>query len=113
MNISVIGSGYVGLVAATCFSQMGNAVTCVDIDELKIDNLKQGIIPIFEPGLEEMVRDNYEQGSLHFTCDIKLAVESSEVCFIAVGTPMGENGSADLQYVLSVAKNIGQYIDIV
>lgn len=110
MKISVIGTGYVGLVTGTCFSEMGNKVTCVDIDQKKIDNLKKGIIPIYEPGLEEMVLDNHKKGTLNFTTDIKEALENSTICFIAVGTPMGEDGSADLQYVLAVAKSIGQHM---
>lgn len=108
MKISVIGTGYVGLVSGTCFAQMGNSVTCVDIDESKIEKLKQGIIPIYEPGLEDMVIENYEKGTLNFTTDVKSAIENSLITFIAVGTPMGEDGSADLQYVLAVAKSIGQ-----
>jgi len=110
MKISVIGTGYVGLVSGTCFAQMGNSVTCVDIDEAKIEKLKQGIIPIYEPGLEEMVLENYEKKTLDFTTDVKSAVANSLITFIAVGTPMGEDGSADLQYVLAVAKSIGEYM---
>lgn len=110
MRISVIGTGYVGLVSGTCFAQMGNSVVCVDVDEKKIEKLNSGIIPIYEPGLEDMVKENYKLGTLKFTTDIKSAVENSEICFIAVGTPMGEDGSADLQYVLAVAKSIGAYI---
>ncbi|MCI4399879.1 MAG: UDP-glucose/GDP-mannose dehydrogenase family protein [Campylobacteraceae bacterium] len=110
MKISVIGTGYVGLVSGTCFAQMGNGVVCVDVDEKKIEKLNSGIIPIYEPGLEEMVKENYKLGTLKFTTDIKNAVENSEICFIAVGTPMGEDGSADLKYVLAVAKSIGEYI---
>jgi UDPglucose 6-dehydrogenase len=110
MKISVIGTGYVGLVSGTCFAQMGNSVTCVDIDEAKIEKLKQGVIPIYEPGLEEMVLENYEKKTLGFTTDVKSAVINSLVTFIAVGTPMGEDGSADLQYVLAVAKSIGEYM---
>ena len=108
MKISVIGTGYVGLVTGTCFAEMGNTVTCVDIDQKKIKNLKKGIIPIYEPGLEEMVLNNHKKGTLNFTTDIKAALENSTICFIAVGTPMGDDGSADLQYVLAVAKSIGQ-----
>ncbi len=108
MKISVIGTGYVGLVSGTCFAQMGNSVTCVDIDEEKIESLKRGEIPIYEPGLEEMVHENYKHESLHFTTDSAASIAASKITFIAVGTPMGEDGSADLQYVLSVAKNIGQ-----
>lgn len=110
MKISVIGTGYVGLVSGTCFAQMGNSVICVDIDEKKIESLKQGHIPIYEPGLEEMVLENYKKGTLDFTTDIKNAVSKTNISFIAVGTPMGEDGSADLQYVLAVAKSIGQYM---
>ncbi len=110
MKISVIGTGYVGLVSGTCFAQMGNSVTCVDIDEKKIESLKQGKIPIYEPGLEDMVLENYKKGTLNFTTDIKDAVAKTGISFIAVGTPMGEDGSADLQYVLAVAKSIGEYM---
>lgn len=110
MRVSVIGTGYVGLVSGTCFAQMGNSVTCVDIDEAKIERLRQGIIPIYEPGLETMVLENHEKGTLSFTTDIKTTVEKTTIAFIAVGTPMGEDGSADLQYVLAVAKSIGQYM---
>ncbi len=99
-----------GLVSGTCFAQMGNSVVCVDVDEKKIEKLNNGVIPIYEPGLEEMVKENYKKGILRFTTDIKKAVEESEVCFIAVGTPMGEDGSADLKYVLAVAKSIGEHI---
>ena len=108
MNISVIGTGYVGLVTGTCFAEMGNSVICVDIDEKKVTDLKNGIIPIYEPGLERMVISNYENKTLNFTTDIKEALSNSNICFIAVGTPMGEDGSADLQYVLAVAKSIGE-----
>ena len=108
MNISVIGTGYVGLVTGTCFAEMGNSVVCVDIDTQKVEDLKNGIIPIYEPGLEKMVLDNHEKGTLDFTTDIKEALDKTDICFIAVGTPMGEDGSADLQYVLSVAKSIGE-----
>ena len=105
MNITVIGSGYVGLVSATCFAEMGNRVTCVDIDPVKIEKLNQGIIPIFEPGLETMVLKNK---NLFFTTELHEALQNSEIAFIAVGTPMGDDGSADLQYVLAVAKSISQ-----
>ena len=107
MKVAVIGTGYVGLVTGTCFSDMGNDVWCVDVDETKIEKLKQGIIPIYEPGLEGMVKNNYELGHLRFTTDISEALQHANICFIAVGTPMGEDGSADLQYVLNVAKQIG------
>ncbi len=108
MRVAVIGTGYVGLVTGTCFAEMGNSVWCVDVNEEKIEKLKKGIIPIYEPGLAEMVERNQTNGSLSFTTDIREALESSEIAFIAVGTPMGEDGSADLQYVLSVAKSIGE-----
>ena len=108
MNITVIGSGYVGLVSGTCFAEMGNNVTCVDIDPIKIGKLNQGIIPIFEPGLETMVLKNVKNKNLFFTTELHAAIQNSEIAFIAVGTPMGDDGSADLQYVLAVAKSIGQ-----
>ena len=107
MNIGIIGSGYVGLVAAACFSEMGNEVTCVDVDENKISNLKNGIIPIYEPGLESLVKNNQSKKRLLFTTNINDALSNSEIIFIAVGTPMGDDGSADLQYVLNVAESIG------
>ena len=108
MNLTVVGTGYVGLVTGTCFSAMGNNVTCIDIDEKKIENLKNGIIPIFEPGLERMVLKNVEKNSLHFSTKLNDGLSNAKIVFIAVGTPMGEDGSADLQYVLGVAKQIGQ-----
>jgi len=107
MNITVVGSGYVGLVTGACIAEMGNTVYCVDVDKAKIDNLKQGILPIYEPGLEEIVTENHQSGRLLFTTSLSEAVEQSEVFFIAVGTPPGEDGSADLRYVLEVAKQIG------
>jgi UDPglucose 6-dehydrogenase len=110
MNIVVIGTGYVGLVSGTCFSEMGNKVTCVDIDSTKIENLNKGIIPIYEPGLEPMVVKNMTNKNLFFTTNLASALQNAEVVFIAVGTPMGDDGSADLQYVLAVAKSIGQAI---
>ena len=108
MNITVIGSGYVGLVSGTCFSEMGNKVTCVDIDPIKIEKLNKGIIPIFEPGLDQMVLKNVKNKNLFFTTKLDKGLKDSEIAFIAVGTPMGADGSADLQYVLEVAKSIGQ-----
>lgn len=108
MNITVIGSGYVGLVSGACFSEMGNRVVCVDIDPVKIEKLNQGVVPIFEPGLEKMILKNIKNQNLFFTTKIDQALQNSDIAFIAVGTPMGNDGSADLQYVLSVAKSIGQ-----
>ena len=108
MNLAVIGSGYVGLVSGTCFAEMGNKVTCVDIDPIKIEKLNNGVIPIFEPGLEQMVLKNVKNKNLFFTTQLNEALKGSEIVFIAVGTPMGADGSADLQYVLAVAKSIGQ-----
>ena len=107
MNIAIVGSGYVGLVSGTCFSEMGNKVTCVDVDQDKIDKLHKGIIPIYEPGLEKLVLKNIANKSLLFTTDLAEAIKDAEIVFIAVGTPMGDDGSADLQYVLAVAKEIG------
>ena len=108
MNIAVIGAGYVGLVSGTCFAEMGNKVTCVDVDQYKIEKLKQGIVPIFEPGLEQMVSKNIKNKNLFFTTNLGVAIADSQIVFIAVGTPMGDDGSADLQYVLAVAKSIGE-----
>jgi UDPglucose 6-dehydrogenase len=107
MNITVVGSGYVGLVTGACIAEMGNQVYCVDVDKSKIENLKQGILPIYEPGLEEIVTENHASGRLLFTTSLSEAAEQSEVYFIAVGTPPGEDGSADLRYVLEVARQIG------
>ena len=109
MKVTVVGTGYVGLVAGACFADTGNHVICVDIDEKKIEQLNNGIIPIYEPGLEELVKNNYKTGTLKFTTEIKTGVEDSDIIFIAVGTPPDEDGSADLQYVLAVAKSIGEY----
>lgn len=111
MNISIIGTGYVGLVTGTCFAEMGNNVWCVDNNLSKISSLKKGQIPIFEPGLQELVIRNQTEGRLRFTSNIAEAVSQSLFCFIAVGTPPGEDGSADLKYVMEVSKSIGQYID--
>ncbi len=108
MNISVIGTGYVGLVTGTCFAEMGHNVICVDIDETKITNLKNGIMPIYEPGLEEMVVKNANENRLHFTTDIKEASEKSSIHFIAVGTPPGADDAADLRFVQEVARQLGQ-----
>lgn len=111
MKISVFGAGYVGLVAAACFAESGNTVIAVDIDEQKIEGLKNGIIPIYEPGLKELVLRNQAEGRLSFTTDVIEAVEKSLIQFIAVGTPPGEDGSADLQYVLAVGQTIGRHMN--
>jgi UDPglucose 6-dehydrogenase len=111
MKICVFGAGYVGLVAAACFAESGNSVIVVDIDRTRIDNLKLGIIPIYEPGLKEMILRNQTEGRLFFTVDLEEAVKASLVCFIAVGTPPGEDGSADLKYVLGVARDIGRVMN--
>lgn len=108
MKIAVVGTGYVGLVSGACFADVGIDVTCVDIDQKKIENLKKGIMPIYEPGLEEIVHRNYKSGRLHFSTDLGEAIQGAEVAFIAVGTPPGEDGSADLKYVLAVADEIGR-----
>lgn len=110
MKIAVIGTGYVGLVTGTCFAEMGTEVTCVDIDKQKIENLRSGIIPIYEPGLEEMVLKNHQAGRLSFTTDLKSVIHDVDVVFCAVGTPPDEDGSADLRYVLDVARTVGQNI---
>lgn len=107
MKITVIGVGYVGLVTGTCLAGMGNTVWCVDVDAQKIEHLKNGIIPIYEPGLAEMVLHNHRQGFLHFTTELEEALKTCNICFITVGTPMGEDGSADLRYVLEASANIG------
>lgn len=107
MHLTVVGTGYVGLVSGACFAEMGNSVTCVDIDSAKIEGLKQGNLPIYEPGLEALVQRNYSEGRLNFTTNLAEASKISHLFFIAVGTPPGEDGSADLQYVLAVAKEIG------
>ena len=111
MRLAVVGTGYVGLVTGTCFADMGNDVWCVDIDHRKIDGLNNGIIPIFEPGLEEMVRRNAAAGRLRFTTGLAEALRGAQFAFIAVGTPPGEDGSADLRHVLGVAHEIGRLID--
>ena len=108
MKITVIGTGYVGLVTGACLSDVGIEVTCVDIDQKKIDGLKNGILPIYEPGLKEIVERNYAKGRLNFSTDLSEAIQGSAAAFIAVGTPPGEDGSADLKYVLAVANQIGK-----
>jgi UDPglucose 6-dehydrogenase len=111
MKVTVFGSGYVGLVTGVCLAEAGNDVVCIDVDQQKIDNLKKGIIPIYEPGLEEMVKDNQQAGRIKFTTDIQEAVSHGVFQFIAVGTPPDEDGAADLQYVLEVAKSIAENMD--
>ena len=111
MNIAILGTGYVGLVSGTCFAEMGAHVTCVDIDVKKINKLKNGIMPIYEPGLEELVKRNVEYRRLQFTTDLIDVLDDVEVVFSAVGTPPDEDGSADLKYVLAVAKQFGQNIN--
>ena len=111
MKITIIGSGYVGLVTGACFSEVGIDVQCVDVDRKKIDNLNKGIIPIYEPGLEKMITRNMNKGRLHFTTNISDAVKGSDVVFISVGTPPDEDGSADLKYVIQVARDCGKYMD--
>ncbi len=111
MKVTVFGTGYVGLVTGACLADVGHEVLCVDIDQRKVDNLKQGIIPIYEPGLEPVVKQAVQNGLLNFTTDMDQAVNHGEIQFIAVGTPSGEDGSADLQYVVAVAKTIGERIN--
>lgn len=110
MNIAIVGTGYVGLVTGTCFAEMGVNVTCVDIDERKIQKLKEGIMPIYEPGLEDLVTRNVKAGRLHFTTDLTSCLDEVEIVFSAVGTPPDEDGSADLRYVLDVARTVGRNI---
>ncbi|MFC1481744.1 UDP-glucose dehydrogenase family protein [Candidatus Neomarinimicrobiota bacterium] len=111
MKIAVVGTGYVGLVTGACFAHMGNQVQCVDIDAEKIGKLNNGVVPIYEPGLKEIIDENSSAGRLTFKTDLKDAVTTSEFIFLAVGTPMGEDGSADLQYILAAAREIGDCID--
>ncbi len=111
MKIVVVGTGYVGLVTGTCFAEVGINTVCVDIDVRKIENLKKGILPIYEPGLDTMIHRNVEKNRLHFSTDLKAVLPGAEVVFIAVGTPPDEDGSADLKHVLGVATEVGQYID--
>ncbi|RZJ20271.1 MAG: UDP-glucose/GDP-mannose dehydrogenase family protein [Acinetobacter sp.] len=111
MKIIIVGTGYVGLVTGACLSEVGTEVICVDVDQKKIDNLKKGILPIYEPGLEQIVESNFTKGRLSFTTDFETAVKGASVVFIAVGTPPGEDGSADLKYVLQVANTVGTYIE--
>lgn len=111
MNIAIVGTGYVGLVSGACFSEMGIKVTCVDVDKNKIQKLLNGVMPIYEPGLDELVERNVKAGRLHFTTDLTTCLDDVEVVFSAVGTPPDEDGSADLKYVLEVARTVGRYIN--
>jgi len=111
MKVTIFGTGYVGLVTGTCLAEVGNDVLCVDVDKNKIDLLNDGGIPIYEPGLEDLVSKNRKNGKLKFTTDIEKGVKHGLFQFIAVGTPPDEDGSADLQYVLSVAETIGKHMD--
>ena len=108
MKIVVVGTGYVGLVTGTCLADVGIDVICVDVDAKKIENLKNGILPIYEPGLEKLVHRNFDKGRLQFSTSLPESIPGADVAFIAVGTPPGEDGSADLQYVLAVAREIGE-----
>ena len=110
MRIAVVGTGYVGLVAGTCFAESGNSVTCIDIDEDKIRGLKDGVVPIYEPGLEELLKRNVHDGRLKFTTDYAEAIPKAQAVFIAVGTPPGEDGSADLKYVLKAAETVAEHM---
>ncbi|MEG3191437.1 UDP-glucose dehydrogenase family protein [Lysobacter sp. D1-1-M9] len=110
MRVSIFGTGYVGLVTGTCLADVGHDITCVDIDAAKVDGLNRGVVPIYEPGLEPMVAANHAAGRLHFTTDAAAAISQAEIIFIAVGTPPDEDGSADLKYVLAVARTIGQHL---
>jgi UDPglucose 6-dehydrogenase len=111
MKLAIMGTGYVGLVSGACFSELGHDVTCVDVNAEKIAGLQKGVIPIYEPGLEEMVLNNVEQGRLRFTTNAKQAIKEALAIFIAVGTPPQEDGTADLQYVLAVAREVGRHIN--
>jgi len=108
MNVIIVGTGYVGLVTGTCFAEVGVDVTCVDIDKVKIENLKKGISPIYEPGLDDMIESNVQKGKLHFSSDLSSCLNDADVIFIAVGTPPDEDGSADLKHVISVAAEVGR-----
>jgi len=110
MKVSIFGTGYVGLVTGACLADVGHNVICVDVDEEKVSKLNQGLIPIFEPGLESIVKENFEAGNLNFTTDAEKAIGHAQLQFIAVGTPPDEDGSADLQYVLKVAETIATHM---
>ena len=110
MKITVVGTGYVGLVSGTCFAETGNQVTCVDIDERKVQSLKNGVITIYEPGLEKLFQRNLKEDRLHFTTDLAAGIQDAAIIFLALPTPPGEDGSADLKYVLGVAEEIGKLL---
>src|SRR5436190_12077141 len=110
MNIAVVGTGYVGLVTGTCFAEMGNHVVCVDIDVYKVERMRNGEIPIYEPHLDVLFERNIREGRLEFTTDLEGAVENAQIIFLALPTPPGEDGSADLSYVLNVANQLGKII---
>ena len=110
MKLVVVGTGYVGLVTGACFAEMGNHVICVDVDSDKLARLNRGEIPIYEPGLEQIVERNFNRGSLEFTGDLEAALDNAQVAMIAVGTPPGQDGSADLRYVLDVAQSLGEHM---
>ncbi len=110
MHVTIFGTGYVGLVTGTCLAEVGNHIRCVDIDARKVEGLNQGVVPIYEPGLDELVHANHKAGRLQFTTDAAAAIATAEILFIAVGTPPGEDGSADLSHVLAVARTIGQHL---
>ena len=111
MNITVVGTGYVGLVTGTCFAETGNQVTCVDIDAQKVERMRQGEVPIYEPGLDVLFERNTRQQRLHFTTDLKAAIKGAEIIFLALPTPPGEDGSADLSYILGVAEELSELIE--
>ncbi|MEN9919213.1 MAG: hypothetical protein RL662_1649, partial [Bacteroidota bacterium] len=111
MKIAIVGTGYVGLVTGTCFSEMGTNVYCVDVDKNKIENLEKGIIPIYESGLEDMVTRNYQAGRLFFSTDLSAVINDVDVVFIAVGTPPDKEGNANLNYVFEVARVIGEHLE--
>ena len=111
MKITVIGTGYVGLVTGSCFSYMGNNVTCLDIDKDKINDLQQGRIPIYEPGLEKIINHSIENSCLNFSFDVKESIQNSDIIFVAVGTPMENDGSSNLSYIYKASEDIGKYIN--
>ena len=117
MKIAVVGTGYVGLVTGTCFAETGNNVTCIDIDAAKVEKLRQGVMPIYEPGLDVLFHRNIEQGRLHFTTNLAEGIEGATIIFLALPTPPGEDGSADLKYILGVASDLGpllnQYVVVI